>query len=739
MPRQAIIFADLNGKSHISRLFITFILSFQTMKTIVFLIVCFLLPGMLNAGTVDRQQACTVARNFYFERSGQYKAPGLDEITISTVIEEKSGDVVACYAVNIANGGFVLVSATDKVRPVLAYSFTSQYDPEKAPPQFEHWKQWYIQSILQAMDEPGSADLSIFLEWNRLLSDDEKDLQVFGGKDVEPMLVSTWDQGVYYNAMCPYDPAGPAGHCVTGCVATAMAQLCYYFRFPQSGLGSYTYQHPDYGMIEANFGSTNYAYDAMVNSITSPNLAAATLIYHMGVSVDMDYGPDGSGMWNHKAAYSLRTYFKFSPETQYVFRDSTSMDWDSLIMCHLDRKIPMYYAGWSVPNVNGHAFILDGCQGDYYHFNWGWSGSFDGYFYTDNLNPGGNNFNLAQELIIEAFPDTNLYAYPYGCAGSSILTALNGSIDDGSGAVFEYENNLDCSWLISPQTIEDSVTRIIINFDRFNTEMNNDQVIIYDGENASAPVLGTYSGTTMPPANITSTGNKLFIRFITNGNVSDKGWSLNYKSVIPVWCNGITQITEPSGSFGDGSGNFYYHNGSTCMWNIQPPGATSITFTFLSFQTEEDKDIVKIYDAQTSQLLGTYSGVFEPGNFPDPVTCPHGKMLVTFATNPTENMQGWESSYTSIITGFDENLAGDKIKTWVDYSAMTLIAYSDDFKESDKIMLRIHDINGKMIFNELINPEQGFIRHEVETLSPGIYFFTVSLDHILESRRFIIW
>jgi len=130
----------------------------------------------------------------------------------------------------------------------------------------------------------------------------------------------------------------------------------------------------------------------------------------------------------------LKTYFKYSPETQYVFRDSTTMDWDSLLVSHLDRKIPMYYAGWSVPNLYGHAFICDGYQGeDFYHFNWGWSGSYDGYFYTDDLTPGGNLFNLAQELVINAVPDTSLYVYPPYCEGQKNFSSLFGTLDDGSG------------------------------------------------------------------------------------------------------------------------------------------------------------------------------------------------------------------------------------------------------------------------------------------------------------------
>ncbi len=155
----------------------------------------------------------------------------------------------------------------------------------------------------------------------------------------------------------------------------------------------------------------------MTNSVQEQNDAVAELLFHLGVSVDMDYGPTGSGMWNHKAAYSLRTYFNYSPETQYLYRDSTNLDWDSVIVAHLDQKIPMYYAGWSVPNINGHAFIIDGYQTeDYFHFNWGWGGSYDGYFYLDNLVPGGNNFNLAQELVINCYPDTINYSYPYYCS-----------------------------------------------------------------------------------------------------------------------------------------------------------------------------------------------------------------------------------------------------------------------------------------------------------------------------------
>ena len=257
----------------------------------------------------------------------------------------------------------------------------------------------------------------------------------------------------------------------------------------------------------------------METNLGHSNLEVAELLYHLGVSVDMVYGPDGSGMYNHKAAYSLRTYFKYSPETQYVYRDSTTMDWDSLLIAHLDQRIPMYYAGWSVPNINGHAFICDGYQGtDYYHFNWGWDAAYNGYFYTDNLTPGGSNFNLAQELIIHAVPDTSQYAYPVNCQGDITYTGMFGTIDDGSGPLYPYANGSDCTWLIAPDDSVNFVTLDILNYDL----ADGDTLFIYDGNTMAAPVLAAFSGDTIP-GQLSSTGKYMLVRFLSDGSETAGG------------------------------------------------------------------------------------------------------------------------------------------------------------------------------------------------------------------------
>jgi len=675
------------------------------------------------------EDAKQVALNFYFERINQYEPVNYKNISIGNSYTICSESNTVYYAFCIKPSGYVIVSGTGNVLPVPAYSLKSSYSSENQPPQFTAWMKQYYDQISYSIENSIAPATASEREWKRLLSLKPEELKVLKDeKEVLPMLTSSWDQGLFYNQMCPADPAGPAGHCVTGCVATAMGQICYYFRWPDTGTGSYTYQHPVYGTISANFGETQYKWNEMTNSLNRPNLAVAELLFHLGVSVDMDYGPTSSGMWNHKAAYSLRTYFKYAPETEYLFRDSTNLAWDSVIVAHLDQKIPLYYAGWSEPNVSGHAFVCDGYQTeDYFHFNWGWGGSFDGYFYLDDLSPGGSNFNLAQELVINCCPDTVNYSYPYYCTGADTLFSLYGTIDDGSCAMYDYLNNSDCSWLINPQTIQDSVSYIILEFNRFDTEPVNDILTIYDGESTEDPILGQFSGTTLPET-LTSSGNKVLITFSSNENITAPGWFISYTSVQPEWCSGLTVLTEPVDTFSDGSGSFYYLNGSICMWNIQPQWASEITLHFLEFDTEENKDFVKIYDTETNQLLATYSGTYEPDSLPEPVTSPSGKMFFTFSSNPTITRQGWTAFYSINNVGIS-NKCEDQ--TWVfihPNPVKQFITIELRLEETQNVCISISDLKGQNVFNKEIESISGILNKKVDVknLPQGVYILQVT-------------
>jgi hypothetical protein len=536
------------------------------------------------------------------------------------------------------------------------------------------------------------------------------------------MTTTTWDQGLYYNEQCPADPAGPGGHCVTGCVATAMGQILNYFRWPESGTGSYSYDCPPYGTLFADFGNANYQYDLMESSLAHSNEEIAELLNHLGVSVDMVYGPDGSGMYNHKAAYSMKTYFKYSPETQYLYRDSTTMDWDSVIVAHLNQKIPLYYAGWSVPGTIGHAFVCDGYQGeDYFHFNWGWGGSYDGYFYTDNLTPGGSDFNLAQELIINAVPDTNLYTYPAYCQGNKVIPSLFGTLDDGSGPLYPYPNGSACTWLISPA---DSINNITLNFLRFDLDQS-DSLTVYDGPGMDSPVLGIYTGNSLPPS-VTTTGNSMFLVFASNNSTPAEGFLAGYESEVPVYCQGMVTLNAIADTLSDGSGTWEYHNNSACLWRITPAGASLVTLYFMEFESEPANDVLKIYDLQTQQLLAEYSGSYESG-VPDPVTSPSGKLFLTFSTNYMTTAPGWKAYYESGFVGLDENIDQHFIEIYPN-PADELLTIQFIRNMDASVRLRMTDLSGREVLREVYREKSGPITIDLHSLTSGIYILDASTD-----------
>ncbi len=704
-------------------------------KKILLPIIFLFLPLIILAQGMetDRISAGEVARKFYYQKTYSKTGTTLEDIKITGSFVIENQESALYYVFNLSPGGFVAVSATMQTRPVLCYSFKGKYDPASLPDNFSAWMKQYERQISYAMSTRAVPDDESVALWKFYSEADADDLKIKGGREIPPMLTTTWDQGTFYNEQCPADPAGPGGHCVTGCVATALGQLVNYFRWPETGMGSYSYDCPPYGTLSADFGSAEYRFDLMETSLDHSNPEVAEIINHLGISVDMVYGPAGSGMYNHKAAYTLRTFFKYSPETQYVFRDSTSMDWDSLLVSHLDRNIPMYYAGWSVPDTNGHAFICDGYQeGNYYHFNWGWGGSYDGYFYTDNLTPGGNFFNLAQELVINAVPDTNLYAYPSYCQDQKVFTELFGTIDDGSGPMYGYSNSAGCSWLITPN---DTINGINLNFLHFSTDPA-DTLTVYEGSTTNDPIIGQYSGSDIP-SSLSSENPSLLLVFESGPESTGDGFLLAFESEIPVFCSGMVMLSDQNDTLSDGSGNWNYHNNSACLWRIMPEGASSVTLYFEEFSTEEGMDILKVYDLQTQQLLAEYSGNYGSG-VPDPVTSPSGKMFITFNTNTSVTASGWKAVYESNLVGMDDNDSPTRVLVYPN-PASEYITIDLGSSSEKKVFVSLTDPAGRTILSGTYPTDNGRIFMNVGDFTPGMYLVKVKAynDTPYFSRLFI--
>ncbi len=691
----------------------------------------FLMAGHVNLGKAER-----VALNFYIERAGNSRVNNYNQVEASSsaAFKDSSGQTIY-YVIGINTGGFVLVSGSDNIIPVLGYSFEGTFNRHFC--NVSSWVGHYEKQIQEALNNTFEIPSAIKNEWDRLSVNYPVNLaDMTDTISVSPLLVSKWNQDKYYNGQCPQDPAGPGGRCYAGCVATTMGQLMYYYRFPQQGQGSYSYVHPDYGSLSADFGSTTYDWNGMPSSISTINNPIALLLFHLGVSVDMDYGPDGSGMWNHKAAYSLKTYFKYGPETQYYFRDSVSLNWDSILVVNLNQRKPLYYAGWTgVQSTNGHAFICDGYQGtNYFHFNWGWGGQSDGYFYTNNLTPGGNNFNYAQE-VIPLFPDTLQNTYPAYCSGKTVLNAVRGSIEDGSGWA-DYQPNSQCSWLIEPQNPEfDSISGIMLTFTKLNTEPGNDLIFIYDGDTTSAPLLGAFSGNSLP-LTITSSGNRVLIVFQTNGSDNRDGWQMDYEPVFPVYCTGTTTLTEPFGSISDGSGPKKYNNNTLCKWRIQPPDAGAVTLSFTSFELTDSLDVLRVFDQTTSQLLGTFTGT----QLPPTVTANSGKMLLMFFTNNTMTSQGWEADYTSSSVGLKET-GEDIVNITISPNPAQRIIYIDlHSTTSNSMTIEILSTVGNQVFSKDfgLNKGKNQVSIDVSQFPKSLYFLRIAMADQQVLKKIVI-
>lgn len=307
------------------------------------------------------------------------------------------------YIFATSQKGFVIVSGNTALPPILAYSTENDFPSlENAPDNVKQWIQHYSDMIEYAIENSIQPEPQIQQLWN----DAEQGIFTSkGNRNVNPLVSTRWNQDCYYNEYCPEDHSGwgwwgaPCQHAYAGCVACAMAQVMKYWDYPQQGFGSHSYTHSTYGVQSADFGATTYHWDGMPTEIYDSNDAIATLMYHCGVSVDMNYGPDGSGAMSKDVETAMRTYFgycgaKYREKSQ--FSDAT---WIALLKAELDQAHPIYYSGSN--GESGHAFVCDGYDdNDRMHFNFGWSGSSDGYYTLYDV----NGFSSNQAAVMNIYP-----------------------------------------------------------------------------------------------------------------------------------------------------------------------------------------------------------------------------------------------------------------------------------------------------------------------------------------------
>ena len=362
------------------------------------------------ASIVPIDVAQDVAKNYYSEKSGLDKT---DIIFSEAIAINKQGSDYY-YIFNLKNEkGFIIISAEDAFTPVIGYSLNNIYKTEGQPDNVKYWMNTYIEQIDYLRENNIQASTKTETEWRTYSSSNFSPSKKNNNKGVSPMCdYILWNQDNDWNMLCPEDEAGPGGNVYAGCVATAMSIIMYYWQYPLQGEGSYSYSQSPYGTIAANFGGTEYLFSNMEDE--NPTYFSAKLMFHCGVAVHMSYSADGSGSYSSDVANgdtyydhdlnAINDHFGYENAIYKEKNDYSHTNWVVLIKSQLDSGYPVYYSGQD--DEGGHAFVCSGYDDDdKFHFNFGWSGSGNGFYTLFDINGFHNN----QKAVINFFPTSSNY------------------------------------------------------------------------------------------------------------------------------------------------------------------------------------------------------------------------------------------------------------------------------------------------------------------------------------------
>lgn len=337
---------------------------------------------------------------------------------------------------------FVIVSGDERMRKILGYCSKGCYNVQTVPPALTELMESYAKQYdhLQASNKK-----------KVIIVEDEYE-------PVEPMLTSVWGQGwPYYNNTPMYD----GDHTLVGCLAMAIGQLMYYYKYPKVGKGKITYTSNTCNITSTCDFSQNkyYKWSYMVddhynNGNAMQNTYVSQFLYACGVSLGMDYTQNFSSAYYCDIPYALVNCFQYSPAATYADRNYfDSEEWYSLVINELHEGRPVIYSGQD-SEVGGHCFLIDGMTSDaLFHVNFGWYGNCDGYFSLDAIDPDYYEFDTDQTAILNIRPSGGtpaqvFYADDFVRTTTSTSAANSSSITFRLNKVWYYGSNA-CSFLPS--------------------------------------------------------------------------------------------------------------------------------------------------------------------------------------------------------------------------------------------------------------------------------------------------
>jgi len=297
------------------------------------------------------------------------------------------------YVFNYPEGGFAIIGGDEKAREILGYCTNGAFNIDSIPDGMRFMLKSYGEQIASAIANGSTTAIKI----------EETTLT-----DIPQLITTQWDQDEPYNCMIPL-LKDDMPRFVTGCAATAAAQIMKFWNYPIHGIGSNSrsINYSSYGIkitFSADFANTTYDWDNMLDNYSdgyneTQAEAVGIIMYHAGVALNMSYGWSGSSASDSKVLPAFKNYFGYSTDSKWVARDTcTNEEWENLVYSELKEARPLFYIGQSTNG--GHAFICDGYEASSgnYHFNWGWGGYCDGYYPltgTGALQPNGSGIGGA--------------------------------------------------------------------------------------------------------------------------------------------------------------------------------------------------------------------------------------------------------------------------------------------------------------------------------------------------------
>lgn len=371
------------------------------MKKIFILLVLLSTSLTLSAGPIGEARAREIAEAFFAENATTRSATTIElewageSITAPMTRANNFDDALIYIYTRGESDGFVIIAGDDSINPIIAYSFDTTIDSDN------------MADATKAIIDAWGAQIKAVREGTLQMNTTTHVTTRYGGE----LLYETalWNQDDPYNREAPVIDGERS---VTGCVATAMSIICYYNKWPKSGVGTtpeYTYNdaYDHTHTIAANTLGRTYNYNYMLANYangfnTTQANAVAALMKDVGTAVHMQYHPDASGAYDIDVPKALIEYFGYSKQCYLANRDGySSVNWYDTMRENLNNFGPTYYSGGG--DQGGHAFVVDGyAPGDYFHFNFGWGGYGNGHFLFPEI-----EFYDRQVALLNLEPDSD--------------------------------------------------------------------------------------------------------------------------------------------------------------------------------------------------------------------------------------------------------------------------------------------------------------------------------------------